>query len=93
MKNKKIKIKPIRVKSTFIIFSLVFLLLSIQLFRRMVLQGEFLGNKAEQQFLNEAKISPKRGSILDRNGRELAVSGDVYKVNLDLLAMQEYCVR
>lgn len=93
MKNKKIKIKPIRVKSTFIIFSLVFLLLSIQLFRRMVLQGEFLGNKAEQQFLNEAKISPKRGSILDRNGRELAVSADVYKVNLDLLAMQEYCVR
>ncbi|MBU3196870.1 penicillin-binding transpeptidase domain-containing protein [Clostridium algidicarnis] len=93
MKNKKIKIKPVRVKATFIIFLIVFLLLSIQLFRRMVLQGEFLGNKAEQQFLNEAKISPKRGSILDRNGRELAVSADVYKVNLDLLAMQEYCVR
>ncbi|SUY48285.1 stage V sporulation protein D [Clostridium putrefaciens] len=93
MRNKKIKIKPIRIKATFIIYLLVFLLLSVQLFRRMVIQGEFLGNKAERQFINEAKISPKRGSILDRNGRELAVSADVYKVNLDLLAMQEYCVR
>lgn len=91
MKNKKIKIKPARVKTTFVIFLLVFLLLSIQLFRRMILQGEFLGDKAEQQFLNQAKISPKRGSILDRNGRELAVSADVYKVSLDLVAMQEYC--
>ncbi|MBU5591720.1 stage V sporulation protein D [Clostridium sp. MSJ-4] len=92
-KEKKNNTNPTRIKATLIIFLLVFFLLGVQLFRRMVVQSDFLKVRAESQSLNQVKITPKRGSILDRNGRELAVSADVYKVSLDLVAMEEYCTR
>lgn len=36
------------------------------------------------QWTSEVKIDAKRGRILDRNGNELAVSANVYRVDLDM---------
>lgn len=44
---------------------------------------------AEEQQKSELKINAKRGRILDRNANELAVSMDVYRVDLDLKAIRQ----
>jgi cell division protein FtsI (penicillin-binding protein 3) len=48
-----------------------------------VQQGSKLREMAEEQYLKGITVSPKRGTIYDRNGAELAVSVDVDSVFVD----------
>lgn len=50
----------------------------------MIGQSPKLKEKAVDQWTSEVKIDAKRGRILDRNGNELAVSANVYRVDLDM---------
>lgn len=68
----------------------IFLLLSMRLFYLMVVDHKNLASKAQEQWTNEVKIDAKRGKILDTNGLELAVSANVYRVDLDLKSIREY---
>lgn len=55
----------------------------------MVFKSDEYKSMANEQWVNEIKIDAKRGKILDRNGYELAVSGDVYRIDLDLKTIRE----
>lgn len=45
---------------------------------------------ANEQWTNEVKINAKRGRILDSEGNELAISANVYRVDLDLNTLRSY---
>ena len=45
-----------------------------------ILRGRELGAMAQEQYLRDIRLAPKRGTIYDRNGVELAVSVDVESV-------------
>ena len=68
----------------------VFFLLTLRLLYLMVFDHKELAAKAQEQWTNEVKIDAKRGKILDTNGLELAVSANVYRVDLDLKSIREY---
>ena len=55
----------------------------------MVYQSHKLKSLAIDQWTSEVKIDAKRGRILDRNGRELAVSANVYRVDLDMNTLRD----
>ncbi|MCY6370358.1 stage V sporulation protein D [Clostridium ganghwense] len=44
---------------------------------------------AENQWTSDVKIEARRGKILDRNGHELAVSANVYRVDLDMNTLRK----
>lgn len=46
---------------------------------------------AADQWTSEVKIDAKRGRILDTNGKELAVSANVYRIDFDLNAIRTFC--
>ncbi|GLC30801.1 stage V sporulation protein D [Clostridium omnivorum] len=50
--------------------------------------SEYKAIAAEQQ-TSEIKINARRGKILDTNGMELAVSADVYRIDLDLNTLRD----
>lgn len=50
----------------------------------MIVKSPKLKSAAMDQWTNEVKIDAKRGEIVDRNGLELAVSANVYRVDLDM---------
>jgi len=50
----------------------------------MVFQSERYKSIANEQWTSQVKIDAKRGKILDRNGNELALSANVYRVDLDM---------
>jgi cell division protein FtsI (penicillin-binding protein 3) len=54
-----------------------------------IVQGPKLRAMAEEQYLKDIHLSPKRGSIYDRNGAELAVSVDVDSVYVNPKRMQQ----
>ncbi len=60
---------------------------------KIIIRNDFkhkeYGSMAEEQWKNEIKIGAKRGEILDRNGAQLAVSANVYRVDLDLKTLRE----
>lgn len=55
----------------------------------MVVEGEKLKSIAERQWVSTVKIDAKRGRILDRKGNELAISANVYRVDLDMNTLRE----
>lgn len=55
----------------------------------MIAQSPKLKEIAKAQWTNEVKISAKRGNIVDRNGVELAVSANVYRIDLDMNTLRE----
>ena len=83
-KNKKIHIKKGRI--IFIIVVLLFLFSALlgRLFYIMTVKGNEYTVLAANQWLNKEILPPTRGKILDRNGQELAISLDVYKIEADL---------
>ncbi|MCB2356651.1 stage V sporulation protein D [Clostridium estertheticum] len=72
----------------FILFILFFLLVS-RLSYVMIVKGYDYKEKAILQWTSDVRISPKRGRILDRSGKELAISANVFRVDLDLNALRE----
>jgi stage V sporulation protein D (sporulation-specific penicillin-binding protein) len=75
-----------------LIFGVLFLLffvLTCRLAILMIKDSEALKNKAIAQWTNEIKIAGKRGKILDTNGNELAVSANVYRVDLDMNTIRQ----
>ena len=65
-------------------------ILIIRLTYIMTIKAPEYAGMAEEQWTSEVKIDAVRGKILDRNGKELAVSADVYRVDLDLKTLRDY---
>ena len=87
-KGKKPKLKYRFLIVAFMI-SLTFFLIVIRLGYIMIGMGPKYKALADDQQKSEIKINPKRGSILDRNGNELAVSAGVYEIDLDLKTLRQ----
>ena len=84
--------KNLKDKRIFLVTGVIWLLLVILVLRLsyiMIFKHKEYGAMAEEQWKNEVKISAKRGEILDRNGAQLAVSANVYRVDLDLKTIRE----
>jgi stage V sporulation protein D (sporulation-specific penicillin-binding protein) len=79
-----------RMLISFGILFLLFFLLIIRLFYVMIGQSEHLTKIAKEQWTSEVKIDARRGRILDRNGVELAVSANVYRVDLDMNSLRQH---
>lgn len=75
---------------TMFIFYFLIIAIVLNLFRVMVIKGQEYYGIAEDQWTSSVKIQARRGSILDRNLKELAVSANVYRVDLDLKTIREY---
>jgi cell division protein FtsI (penicillin-binding protein 3) len=58
-----------------------FVLLSYRAYVLQVREAEHLKAMAEDQYLQDVELPPKRGRILDRNGAELAASAEVDSVH------------
>ena len=70
-------------KRLIVAFLVIGVLLVALLFRLgwiMVINGETYSKKAVAQQTKDEAIEAKRGDILDRNGKELAVSAAVYSI-------------
>jgi stage V sporulation protein D (sporulation-specific penicillin-binding protein) len=60
------------------VFLALFCALVTQLFKLQILKAEELQQRAQTQWTSQSVIAPRRGSILDRNGRVLAISATAY---------------
>lgn len=68
----------------------VFTVLTMRLSYIMIVKAPDYSKRAEEQWTSEVKIDAIRGKILDRNGKELAVSANVYRVDFDLNSIKTY---
>lgn len=66
------------------------LILTFRLSYIMIFKSDEYSELAVEQWTSEVKISAKRGKILDKNGKELAISANVYRVDFDLNAIRDY---
>ena len=82
----------IRKRMTIVIWAitLMFLVLIVRLAYIMIVKRDDYAKRAEDQWTSEVRIDARRGRILDRNGEELAVSADVYRVDFDLNSVRQY---
>src|SRR3712207_101965 len=71
------------------ILLLLFFSLMCRLGYIMLAKSHDYKNIATDQWTSEVKIEARRGKIVDRNGHELAVSANVYRVDLDMNAIRE----
>lgn len=74
--------------SFFLLFVIFFCLVG-RLSYLMIYKSSYLKKIAVGQWTSKVVIDAKRGKILDRNGKELAVSGDVYRVDLDMNTLRD----
>ena len=65
-------------------------ILAVRLSYIMIVKRQDYAARAEEQWTSEVKIDARRGRILDRNGEELAVSANVYRVDFDLNSIRAY---
>lgn len=70
--------------------TIVFTILTLRLSYIMTIKRQEYAGKAEEQWTSEVKIDAIRGKVLDRNGKELAVSANVYRVDFDLNSIRTY---
>ena len=59
----------------------------------MIVKGKEYKDKAILQWTSDVRIAPQRGRILDRNGKELAISANVFRVDLDLNSLRQTTTR
>jgi cell division protein FtsI (penicillin-binding protein 3) len=67
----------IRLVACGVVFGALFIAVGKRSFNLQIQQGERLKVMAEEQYLREIELPPRRGRILDRNGAELASTADV----------------
>ncbi|EOU1886027.1 stage V sporulation protein D [Clostridium perfringens] len=89
-KNKKIKLNEGRVLAFLLAIAILFLALSGRLLYISIFRSKDYKAMAEEQWTNEIQIDARRGRILDRNNRELAVTANVFRVDLDLITLRKY---
>ena len=89
-KNKKIKLNEGRVLAFLLAILILFLALSGRLLYISIFRSKDYKAMAEEQWTNEIQIDARRGRILDRNNRELAVTANVFRVDLDLITLRKY---
>lgn len=89
-KNKKIKLNEGRVLAFLLAIAILFLALSGRLLYISIFRSKDYKAMAEEQWTNEIQIDARRGCILDRNNRELAVTANVFRVDLDLITLRKY---
>ncbi|XZL77306.1 stage V sporulation protein D [Clostridium perfringens] len=89
-KNKKIKLNECRVLAFLLAIVILFLALSGRLLYISIFRSKDYKAMAEEQWTNEIQIDARRGRILDRNNRELAVTANVFRVDLDLITLRKY---
>lgn len=75
-------------------FALIVLLtflcgLALRLSYIMIVERKEYAAGAEEQWTSEVQIDARRGKILDRNGVELAVSANVYRIDFDLNSIRK----
>ncbi|WML34033.1 stage V sporulation protein D [Clostridium sp. OS1-26] len=87
--KKRIFIKKHRFIVVLIFICTVFLALVGRLFYVMVAISPKYKAIADEQQKSEIQINAKRGRILDRNANELAISVDVYRIDLDLKTIRQ----
>ena len=90
MKNKKIKFNEGRVLAFLLAIVILFLVLVGRLLYISIFRSKDYKAMAEEQWTNEIQIDARRGRILDRNNRELAVTANVFRVDLDLITLRKY---
>ena len=67
----------IRLIACGVVFGALFVAVGKRAFNLQIGEGERLHAMAEEQYLREIELPPRRGRILDRNGAELASTADV----------------
>ncbi len=72
-----------RMKNMLIISTAILIALAIRIAWIQFVNGEELQTKAYAQQTLDRKINPKRGTIYDSNGNELAVSSTVYTITVN----------
>ncbi|WP_411682846.1 stage V sporulation protein D [Clostridium thailandense] len=87
--TKKIFIKKYRFMVVLIFICTLFIALAGRLFYVMVVMSPKYKTIADEQQKSEIQINAKRGRILDRNANELAMSMDVYRIDLDLKTIRQ----
>lgn len=55
----------------------------------MIVKGKEYKERAILQWTSDVRIAPQRGRILDRNEKELAISANVFRVDLDLNSLRD----
>nr|WP_246578246.1 penicillin-binding transpeptidase domain-containing protein [Clostridium frigoris] len=90
MKEKKVRGKRILIVA--VLFSLVFSALVGRMFYLMAVNGAKYKSLALEQQTKNIAVPPIRGSILDRNGQELAMSMNIYRLDVDLNVLKKYLV-
>jgi stage V sporulation protein D (sporulation-specific penicillin-binding protein) len=89
--SKKTSTKITKKRRLALIYFVVFILFSALLGRLIYItavDSKKLKKEAAKQWTSNITIGAKRGNILDRNGNELAVSADVYRIDFDLLTLR-----
>lgn len=89
-KNYKNNIKNKRMMTVLVSCVLLSGILIARLGYIMIGKQKVYATMANEQWTNEIKISAKRGRILDSEGNELAISANVYRVDLDLNTLRKY---
>jgi len=82
-----------RMSITAFALTFIFAILTIRLSYIMIVKRSDYAARAEEQWTSEVKIDAIRGKILDRSGKELAVSANVYRVDFDLNSIRSYLSR
>lgn len=92
MSTNKYRDKVIMRKRMVIIFTFLFVtffLLVCRMAYIMIYRSPKLKAMAVAQWTSDVKIDAKRGNIIDRNGNELAISANVYRVDLDMNTLRD----
>ncbi|MEF2112385.1 penicillin-binding transpeptidase domain-containing protein [Clostridium frigoriphilum] len=90
MKGKRERGKRILIVA--VLFSLVFSALVGRMVYLMAVNGSKYKSLALQQQTKNIAVPPIRGAILDRNGQELALSMNIYRLDVDLNVLKKYLV-
>jgi cell division protein FtsI (penicillin-binding protein 3) len=82
----------VRIRLIGVVFTLGFTLVAMRAFDLQVLQEEQWGERAVRQHQKVIPLTPRRGTIFDSNGEELAVSVDVDSIYVEPRKLEDRAV-